>query len=250
MDTDFTSRLLTGIIRHRRYVPTQHELTYPVFMVCINLDEIARLSSQVTLFGTHWWHWARFKHTDYFRDRGPDTKSAVIDTVNKLTEQSLKKDDCKVMAVIHLRYLDFYFSPVNFYYVYDAQEHWNSLVAEVSNTPWNERHYYVLRAGCEEMTCEKAFHVSPFNPVDQCYQWRLKPLGKSLSVHIECHRDVKEFDATLTMKSVPFTNQNLNRLLIRTPVQTLKMLLGIYWHAFVLWKKGTPVYDHPEKDAR
>jgi hypothetical protein len=246
---DLSSRLLIGHVWHRRYKPTQHQLTYPVFMACINLDEIEDLAARVRLFGTRWWHWARFKPSDYFRGRHTDLKSAVIGEVNRLTEQSLKEHECSVMAVVNLRYLGLYFSPVNFYYVYDSQGNWNSIVAEVSNTPWNERHYYALKANENTVQCEKAFHVSPFNPVDQIYHWKLKPLEKQLAIHIECHRSEKEFDAALKMDSVPFTNRNLHKLLFKTPVQTLTIMFGIYWHAFILWKKGTPIYDHPKHDG-
>lgn len=243
---DLSSRLLIGNVWHCRYQPTQHQLTYPLYMACINLDDVEALASRVSFFGTHWWNWARFKQSDYFRSRQMELKAAVISEVNRLTNQCLNHNECSVMAVVNLRYLGLYFSPVNFYYIYDQQGNWNSIVAEVSNTPWNERHYYALKAKQDTIQCEKEFHVSPFNPMDQIYRWKLKPLGKQLSIRIECHRSEKEFDAALKMESVPFNNRQLYKLLFRTPIQTLKIMFGIYWHAFILWKKGTPIYDHPK----
>jgi DUF1365 family protein len=34
--------------------------------------------------------------------------------------------------------------------------------------------------------------------------------------------------------------------LIVTPIQTVKVMVGIYWHALKLWIKGAPFYSHPK----
>ena len=39
---------------------------------------------------------------------------------------------------------------------------WSAVVAEVTNTPWGERHTYALRAGLRVDRCPRSFHVSPF----------------------------------------------------------------------------------------
>jgi len=239
------SALMVGQVRHRRFTPVTHSLDYPLFMPCIDLDDWPELSQNVWGLGERWWHWARFRRDDYL-GTGP-LKQAVQDKVYELTGEQC---DGKVLAVIHLRYLGLYFSPVNFYYLYDKGGNWRYLLAEVSNTPWNERHYYAVAAdsGADGANWkhEKAFHVSPFNPVEQEYQWRLKPLDHSLMVHLECHPDQKEFDATLALKARPFTSSGLLKLLVRTPAMTVKVVFGIYWQAFKLWVKGAPTYLHPK----
>ncbi len=239
------SALMVGHVRHRRFTPVEHSIHSPLFMPCIDLDEWPALRQQVWGLGERWWHWARFRRADYLGDG--DLKTAVQDKVLQLTGEQV----CgKVLAVVHLRYLGLYFSPVNFYYLYDQQGRWRYLLAEVSNTPWNERHYYAVPAESgeqgENWTHDKAFHVSPFNPVEQQYRWKLKPLSDALMVHLACHRDTKEFDATLALKAQPFTSRSLLRLLIRTPIMTVKVVTGIYWHALKLWLKGAPFYSHPK----
>ncbi|MDP5253653.1 MULTISPECIES: DUF1365 domain-containing protein [unclassified Vibrio] len=238
------SRLMVGQVRHRRFTPTSHHLNYPLFMPAIDLDELVSLQTSVTFFGTRWWHWARFKRSDYLGEGC--LKQAVQQKVQQLTGELCQG---KVVAVIHLRYLGFYFSPVNFYYLYDEHQQWRYVLAEVSNTPWNQRHYYAVPASAShQVWCDsKAFHVSPFNPVDQDYHWRVKPLDSQLFVHLECHKQKKHFDATLTMKAKPFNSANLVAALVRTPIMALKMLVGIYWHALRLWLKKVPIYDHPDK---
>jgi DUF1365 family protein len=51
------------------------------------------------------------------------------------------------------------------------------VLAEVRNTPWNERHYYAVD-GQQARPLEKAFHVSPFNPMDMVYHWRFNRPAK------------------------------------------------------------------------
>ena len=241
------SALLAGAVRHRRFTPVFHQLSYDLFMPCIDLDHFRDLESSVWGLGQKWWHWARFKRSDYLGHG--DLKQAVLDKVFELTGEKMAG---RVEAVIHLRYLGVYFSPVNFYYVYDEACHWRYLLAEVSNTPWNERHYYAIPAQSQSQQGQwqhrKGFHVSPFNPMDQNYHWRIKPLNGSLSIHLECHRQQKEFDATLIMKKQALTTWSLLSHLILTPAMAVKMLFGIYWQAFKLWCKNVPLYSHPKNE--
>ncbi|PMH46762.1 chromosome partitioning protein ParA [Vibrio sp. 10N.286.49.B3] len=241
--TAFKSQLMVGNVRHRRLSPIKHSMTYPLFMPCLDLDEIDLLERKVWGFGQRWWHWARFQRSDYLGDG--NLKQAVQDKVHELTDIRLTG---RVVAVCHLRYLGLYFSPVNFYYLYDDEGRWCYLLAEVSNTPWNERHYYAIPAdkggNGEGWQHDKAFHVSPFNPMDQQYVWCLKPLSQRLMVHLECHQERKIFDATLSMQSQPFNSKILLKHLIKTPIMAVKVMVGIYWQALKLWLKGAPFYSH------
>ncbi|WP_194435318.1 DUF1365 domain-containing protein [Vibrio fluminensis] len=237
------SSLLVGSVRHRRFSPVKHSLNYPLFMPCLDLDELDTVFKQVWGLGDKWWHWARFRREDYLGVG--DFKTAVLKKVFELTGEQFHNG--RVEAVVHLRYLGIYFSPVNFYYVYDDQNQWRYLLAEVSNTPWNERHYYAIPASEDgRFEHQKAFHVSPFNPVEQRYMWLVKPLTKRLHVHLECHRDSKEFDATLSMQKQTLGGFSLAKKLIATPAMAVKVTIGIYWHALKLWVKGAPFYSHPK----
>ena len=86
-----------------------------------------------------------------------------------------------IRLLTHLRYFGYSFNPVSFYYVFDATDtRVETIVAEITNTPWKERHAYVLpvagaaRAGGRawRFSFEKQFHVSPFMPMDMRYDWR------------------------------------------------------------------------------
>ena len=111
-----------------------------------------------------------------------------------------------IRLLTHPRYWGYGFNPVSFYYVFEpdgSRVRW--VVADVANTPWNERHSYLLgplgaldQAGNWRPECRKVFHVSPFMEMDQRYRWLLRPPGDSLLVNIEnlgrelagqCHAD-------------------------------------------------------------
>ena len=240
MNSDANSGLFVGSVRHRRFTPVEHGFTYPMFMPLIDLDELEALEQNVRGFSLRKWGVATFHRPDYMEGR-LDTKQAVKDKIHALTG---KRVEGKVLALCHLRYFGLYFSPVNFYYLYDENDQWQYILAEVSNTPWNQRHYYAIPAG-KRWENDKAFHVSPFNPVDQKYVWKLRPLDKTAFVHLETHRGEKEFDATLALTKTPFTSKELSKLIVKTPVMTGKVVAVIIWQALKREIKGGPFYSHP-----
>ena len=85
------------------------------------------------------------------------------------------------------------------------------------------------------------------------YQWRISPpenSSKSCVVHIESYAldtEDKTFDATLKLKRKPLNKEELNRVLIKTPIQTASIVFGIYWQALKLFLKRSPFYKHPAK---
>ena len=70
----------------------------------------------------------------------------------------------------------------------------HSVLAEVTNTPWGERHSYLLSdrtpgSAVRGGRFAKQLHVSPFMGMDHLYQARATRPGPTLSVHIESHRE-------------------------------------------------------------
>jgi len=125
-----------------------------------------------------------------------------------------------------------------------------AVVAEVTNTPWGERHSYVLRRDGDgrvlEDRVDKAFHVSPFMGMDHHYEWRVVEPGEELLVHIDSLREGRRaFDATLTLRRRELSRRMLSRMLWRYPAATLVAGARIYAHALRLKLKGAPYFPHP-----
>ena len=133
------------------------------------------------------------------------------------------------------------FNPVSFYYAFDDGGDLLGLVAEVTNTPWGERHAYALPAGGGSVG--KDLHVSPFMGMDHAYDVRATVPGETLSVHIESRRDgALAFDATLNLRRRPYERRRLLGASLRT-------LALIYSHAVLLKLKGVPIHPHPRTEA-
>jgi DUF1365 family protein len=130
------------------------------------------------------------------------------------------------------------FNPVSFYYCFGAGGELTHVVAEVTNTPWGDRHAYVLPGGNGHP--RKALHVSPFMAMDHEYAVRATVPGETLSVHIESRRAGRlAFDATLDLERRPYRRVRLLGASIRT-------LVLIYAHALALKLKGAPYFPRPE----
>jgi DUF1365 family protein len=233
------SAIYSGHIRHRRFAIKHHEFSYRIAMAYIDLDELP------TLLGGRltrtWPGLVRFRRADYLGD----SHAPLDKTVRDLVEQRIgTRPEGPIRLLTHLRTFGHCFNPVSFYYCFAPDgEQLEAIVAEVTNTPWGERHAYVLKAG-DAGGFDKALHVSPFMPMDQRYTWRAPAPGPTLSVQIESTQNSqKAFDATLGLKRRPLTQRSL----ARHPGATLRMLALIYAHAVALKLKGVPVQPHPAR---
>jgi DUF1365 family protein len=164
-----------------------------------------------------------------------------------------RRPEGPIRLLTHLSYFGYCFNPVSFFYCYDAAgEAVRTVVAEVNNTPWGERHLYVLdaedrdpAARRQEFAPKKLLHVSPFMPMDVDYRWRFTQTDKRLLVHMQTASEAgKIFDATLSLRRREITGRSLASVLLRYPPMTLRVILGIHWQALLLWVKGAPVHPH------
>lgn len=235
------SAIYQGMVRHRRFTPVKHEFKYRVFFLALDLDELDAVAELGPWFKQDKWAALSLRHSDYLQAEQRLTRQAVWQQVKHLggTEH-----DGRVLMLGQLRCFGLYFSPVNFYYCYDQADQLVYLLAEVSNTPWNERHYYLVDVKSNEPT-DKVFHVSPFMDLDMKYHWRIKPPAKQLRLHMENRNSTKLFDASLMLQRVDLTNQNLRKQVIKLPSMTIKTLAGIYWQALKLYLKKVPYIPHP-----
>ncbi|AWB65410.1 DUF1365 domain-containing protein [Saccharobesus litoralis] len=246
------SGIYVGQVRHRRFSPTFHGFNYKLYMMGLDIDELENTLAQSGLLGTSWYNPIRFKQNDYVKGDLADLKARIANKVNELGGDYANWQHKKIFMLAQLRCLGLFFSPVNFYFCFNDDTNSNCLymLAEVSNTPWNEKHYYLVDLHNISDT-QKAFHVSPFMPMDMRYRWKIKPPRNKALVHIENHQGQqhtnKVFDATMALSKKPINANNLFKTWLSLPAMTLKICLAIYWQALKLFIKRIPFVAHPSR---
>ena len=195
----------------------------------------------------------RFHRRDHFGDPAEPLAQSVQREIQKQTGESFSGT---IRLLTQLRHFGFVFNPVSFYYCFrqpDSPQP-DFIVAEVNNTPWGQRHCYVLKpehfsqklSGAKLV--EKVFHVSPFMNLDMEYAWHLPPPDAHLSVDVVNRRDNRPlFDVTMQLERRKISTANLTRLMFTFPFSTFRIFAQIYWQALRLWWKRVPFVPHPAK---
>jgi uncharacterized protein len=243
------SCIYKGWVRHRRVAPTHNSFRYRLFMLYLDLAELPALFD-----GTPFWSARRpalawFKRADYL---GP-ADLTLDEAVRRLVEERTgRRPDGPIRLLTHLRYFGYCMNPVSFYYCFDQGGlRLETIVAEVTNTPWRERHQYVLPAGAQDaplkrFELDKRFHVSPFMPMEMHYRWCFNEPSGRLLAHMQNFREQRfVFDATLSLRREPISAGALVRALFGYPLMTLKVVTAIHFQALRLLLKRTPFFAHP-----
>lgn len=210
-------------------------------MVLFDLDCISELLNKIEL------KFLSFNQDKYLENcNGVTLKQRAL---NKFSEEMKLDGTEKVYLLTQLKTFGILFNPVSFYYIYNKQG--LSILAEVQNTPWMEKHTYVLSSPVKsgqyyQYGFTKKFHVSPFLSMDFVYKLKANLPGNKLFVHMENWKNSdKAFDATLALQKLSWTQDNLNKVFIKHPFSTIKVIIAIYWEALKIYLKGNPFYSHP-----
>jgi uncharacterized protein len=251
------SCLYFGRVSHRRHGggadPVSNAFEYRLFMVWLDLAELD------TVFRGRWFWSTRRRTLAWLRrsDHLGDPRRPLAEEVRALVEDRTgHRPPGPIRMLTQLRYFGHCFNPVSFYYCYDQTgAQLETIVAEVSNTPWGERHCYVLprdlahlHGSIQEFELDKEFHVSPFLPMETRYRWRFTEPGARLTVHLRNEEQGRRaFDATLRLERREISARSLAGVLLRFPFMTMKIVVLIYWQALRLKFKGAIFYPHPAK---
>jgi uncharacterized protein len=245
------SCLYAGSIAHQRYEPIRHAFRYRVSLLFLDLDELPHLSGLGWLWGYEKRAPLSFRRADYFGDPSVPLETAVRDLVEA---RSGRRPSGPIRLLTSPRTFGYCFNPASFYFCYDASgEVLEHVVAEVTNTPWLERHCYVLTVPAERVghsmlrfVTEKALHVSPFLGMQQSYDWQLRTTGDHLWIRITNRKgDAAVFEAQMSLTRQSLSLAGLCRNVLFLPLAAYRIVGAIYFEALRLWWKGAPYHPHP-----
>ncbi len=246
------SCIYEGTVTHCRHEPVTHQFQYRLFMVYLDLDELPSLVGRRGLIANRKFSSRSLLRSDHLFD---NSKSLAAEVRQIVQDQTGIFPSGPIRLLTQLRYCGYYFSPLNVFYVYDERDtRVQYVVAEVNNTPWKERHCYVLWDGNRtgqsdslQFAHAKEFHVSPFMGMEMEYRWSLSEPGENSTIRLANFEDSRKvFDAGMTLRRRELNKQQLRRMTFRYALMTAQIGAAIYFQALRLWWKKCPFYPHPK----
>jgi DUF1365 family protein len=223
-------------------------------MPLFDLGELPDLLDRIPLWSARRPAPARFRHEDFLGDTTPPLPERARDLS---LERTGRRPAGAVRLLANPRYLGVGFNPVSFFFLHGDDGAIEAVIVEVTNTPWGERHSYVLdgrsrdASGAIQGEFEKRMHVSPFQPMEQRYGISVSDPGEELRVvirNLQAGREV--LTATMALRRRELTPARMVGLLLRYPPSTIATLARIYANAAGLWLRGARSHPHPTTEAR
>jgi DUF1365 family protein len=236
-------------VMHHRLSPKEHRFTYRIFMFCLDLAELDLLSDQLRWFSRNRGNLYSFWDRDHLVFSSPDIRENIREYVRT---QGCSAEVTRVMLVTLPRVLGYVFNPVSFYFCFSEDNQALGAVVQVGNTFGEMKLYYlpertpgeVVRFVLQET---KYFYVSPFMDHDLKFAFDLQVPGAKMVMQIDDYQDTQRvLHTTLTGERRELSDRNLLRFLWKYPLVTLKVIGGIHWEAFRIWRKGLPYHRKAE----
>lgn len=246
------SAIYSGYVRHRRFQPKIHKFHYKTFMYFFDISEIQKTFSPIKYCSIERFNWQTFRRKDYLDKNNEALDIALRHLINK--ENGFYPEG-EIYLLTQLACFGYCFNPISIYLVFN-QDSSNiaAIVLEVTNTPWGERHHYILseeknnKKNVRHYIFKKSLHVSPFMEMDYAYHLYFKLTNDKIILHMENKKNNQTyFDATLFLKRLVFNQFTVRDTLFRNPFSQYKISLAIYWQALKLFLKRVPFYSHPKK---
>lgn len=235
----------TGRVRHRRFSPIAHAFEYPLFMVLLDIDRIPQLMQASPLLGYNRPALLSYRERDHFGDPTLPLRQRLAADA---TTAGFTLPDGPIFLLTHLAYAGYCFNPISIFYCCHPSGEIALWMTEVHST-FGEQHNYWLPGPRHRVP--KQMHVSPFNTLDNEYQFALSPPAHHLTAHIDNHRDgEKFFDATLMLNFEPWGPAAIHKAAALFPLMTLQVIAAIHWEALKLFFQRLPYVPHQQKVSK
>ncbi len=229
-------------ISHTRISPKKHAFAYRVFMLAIDLDAFPK----VTFLSKNRFNLFSIDDRDHIRT--DPKKSTRENLVHWLAENGTEiPPDSSITLLTFPRVLGYSFNPVSFYYIHSKTGVPITAVAEVTNT-YREMKLYPLGnpnpKGKFDILIAKDFYVSPFSDPNDAFHYRLGQPSEEWIVHIDNHTDGKPtLLSAIRGTRRELTTSRLAWFALKYPLLTLNIIVGIHWHALLLFLKRIPHFS-------
>ena len=250
------SKIYLGYVEHERYHPVSHTFKYPIYFYGLDLDELEGLDQKLFLFGYNRLRPASIHDSDYLDETPGSIKDKLL---RMLQEKDPSINVSSIFMITSMRYLNYAFNPVSFFYCFNDQNQIAAMVVEVNNT-FGERHIYIPKKTSRDSesgeniiySAQKAFHVSPFNNMEGEYEFSFPPPKNipenKIDIRIDLIRDNdKAFSANLWGNPHELTSFNLLKMMLRHPIVPHLTKPRIFMEAARLYfSKHLKYHDKPE----
>jgi len=242
--------MYSGQVMHRRLFPVSYRFIYRIMNLLIDVDQLDEAHRNSFLFSVNRFNLLAF----YSRDHLPADKAQL--SLREWAETILLQHDVqtpphRILLLAFPRVLGWVFNPMSVWYCMDRDDKPLAVICEVNNT-FREKHYYLLHGENKPMHWPvnqhhaKHFHVSPFTGMDADYEFRI---GKPSDIATVSIREYQHGElmlvAAIKGRLIAFNTLNLVMQTLRVPLQTVKVLVAIHWHALWIWLSGSPFYTKP-----
>jgi len=245
-----SARLYECEVGHQRFKPQRNGFRHRVFMLDVDIDRLEETTRGIRGLAHN-----RFALFSIHDSDHVDLGLAGGIRPNLLAWLRRQRVDVPPQVRIRLitfpRVLGYGFNPVSFYYLTDVEGRPLMAVAEVTNTFREMKLYIVDKARADggwHSRVAKNFYVSPFSDPGDAFDFKLGPPVGKWRVDINDH-DAEGLVLTSFIhgEACPLTSLRMIACAFKYPLLSLKIIGGIYWHAFLMWVKGFPFRRKAER---
>lgn len=242
------SALFPGHVTHVRLKPRMHRLSYRIYSLLLDLDELEEADRRLKWFSVDRFNLFSFHRKDRGDGTGRDLKGQVE---RAMRSAGVEPDGGPIRLLTMPRLLGWSFNPLSTYFCYRRDGTLAAILWEVDNT-FHQRHAYMIPVdhvgpgGEIVQHCDKALYVSPFMDMDLHYEFRVYPPDDTLSIRIDTSdAEGKVLGARHVARKQVLTDRALLGAFFAIPLLTLRVVGGIHWEALKIWLKRVRLRSRP-----